>query len=457
MTEQARSQVETRSVPLSWVRFNEAVYPRKEGHNPATVERYAQDLEQIEAADALITVAEDGDLLDGRHRHLGYLTRYADEPDRIIPVHVAPTGDIAEKWRWAARLNSRHGDKLTNADRQHTAIAMYGVGLPSPTIATDLSVSEALVSKWLSRTIKETKERQNDQIRRLWLACHTNNEIGKRVGLDESRIRQVIGESSGFELSPITDPHAIDFDPPIYNVWKQQEKSNEVGHFGNSEARWVDNLLYLYTAPLDIVVDPFAGGGSTIDVCKKRWRRYWCGDRKPKVSRHADNEIGGIREHDLVETDGGIQLPDLRGRWGDVRLVYLDPPYWKQAENKYSEDPTDLANMSLEQFTTTLVRLIRGFAGKLSPGSVIAMLMQPTQWKAPERSYTDHVIDILRQVKLPLDLRVQCPYESQQATAQMVEWAKESRKVLVLSRELVIWRVTSNESSRTNGEARPEV
>jgi hypothetical protein len=29
---------------------------------------------------------------------------------------------------------------------------------------------------------------------------------------------------------------------------------------GNSEVRWLDNLLYLYTKPFDIVVDTFASG-----------------------------------------------------------------------------------------------------------------------------------------------------------------------------------------------------
>jgi hypothetical protein len=29
---------------------------------------------------------------------------------------------------------------------------------------------------------------------------------------------------------------------------------------GNSEVRWLDNLLYLYTRPCDIVVDTFASG-----------------------------------------------------------------------------------------------------------------------------------------------------------------------------------------------------
>ncbi len=61
-----------------------------------------------------------------------------------------------------------------------------------------------------------------------------------------------------------------DFDPPIYNVWKQQTKTPGPDHFGNSEPRWLDNLLYLYTEPGSIVIDPFAGSGSTIDVCKKR-------------------------------------------------------------------------------------------------------------------------------------------------------------------------------------------
>jgi hypothetical protein len=70
--------------------------------------------------------------------------------------------------------------------------------------------------------------------------------------------------------------HLTDFDPPIYNIWKQQSKTAGVNHFGNSELRWVDNLLYLYTKPFDIVVDSFAGGGSTnapaVMGRGRRWR-----------------------------------------------------------------------------------------------------------------------------------------------------------------------------------------
>jgi hypothetical protein len=46
-----------------------------------------------------------------------------------------------------------------------------------------------------------------------------------------------------------------------------------------------------------------------------------------------------------------------------------------------------------------------------------------------------------RRVKLPLQMRISCPYESQQCTAQMVEWAKTQKQCLVLTRELVVWKV----------------
>lgn len=464
-------KVELRQVKLSQIRFNEAIYPRKEGHNPAQVQRYANELDQIEAAGAYVTVAEDYDLLDGRHRYLGYKTAYQDEPDREIPVRVADARTDAEKYILAVRLNARHGLALSEADRQHSAVALYNLGWSVETIAREMSVQTRKAHGWLSRTIKERRDGQNRKIKTLWLACYTTEEIAEAAGLKPratSTRAEVIAKSfpgKDFAITDSPEPeddeedsaaggglqpskselaaavHQSDFEPPIYNIWKQQEKSSSVAHFGNSEQRWLDNLLYLYTQPLDIVIDPFAGSGSTIDVCRKRWRRYWASDRKPIVSRAAENELGGIRQHDLVAEDGSINLPDLRGRWNQVKLVYLDAPYWKQAEGQYSNDPTDLANMSLEDFNKTLAGLINGFAKKLHAGAAIALIIQPTQWKAPERQFTDHVADMLRTVKLPIDMRYSCPYESQQCTAQMVEWAKENRRCLVLTREIVVWRV----------------
>jgi len=229
--------------------------------------------------------------------------------------------------------------------------------------------------------------------------------------------------------------HVTDYTPAIYNIWKKQKKSGTLYHFGNSEITWVDHLLYRYTEPFDVVVDPFAGSGSTAELCKKRFRRYWVSDRKvePELKDR-------IREHDLVADDGSVRLPAVHN-WSEVSLVYLDPPYWKQAAGQYSDDVSDLANMSADRFHEVLAGVVNGFAAKLHQGAHIALIIQPTQWAAPDRTPVDHVLEMARRVDKRVVHRISVPYESQQYTPQMVEWAKENRDWLVLTRELVVWRV----------------
>lgn len=123
-----------------------------------------------------------------------------------------------------------------------------------------------MAAMWLSRIDKDSKEARDKRIFEMWLACWTAEEIGESVGMTSQGVGQVLKEAANLpKVSQPAAEHATDFDVPIYNIWKQQEKTAGASHFGNSEVRWVDNLLYLYTKPFDIVIDPFAGGGSTID------------------------------------------------------------------------------------------------------------------------------------------------------------------------------------------------
>lgn len=418
-------------VKLSDVVFDEVIYPRKD-HDPALVQRYAQVLDEIEAKQAFIALSTDNKLLDGKHRWLAYRKQHGDN-DATIKIFRYDVSTPHEQLKLAANLNSVHGWQLKEEDKEATAKSLYSYGCTYEDIAATLSVGKAKVSEWLSRIVKEEKSRRNAKIFDLWLACHTQQEIADAVGGARKTVDDQIASFGETVLQNQTAKtradHAVDFTPPIYNVWKRQEKTNAVSHFGNSEATWLDNLLYLYTKPFDVVMDPFAGGGSTIDVCKKRFRRYYVSDRKPIIERETE-----IRQHDL--TDGLPKPP----QWKDVRLVYLDPPYWKQAEGQYSNDASDLANMPLEQFNETLAGIINGFAKKLTD-AYIALIIQPTQWKAPDRQFTDHVGDMLRAVKLPVDMRYSAPYMTEQYTPQMVDWAKENKRCLVLTREIVVWRV----------------
>ena len=418
-----------RAIPVNQVIFREDLYPRIKT-SPETVQKYAEDLSVLPP----IELNQRLELIDGWHRWTAHKKANAE----TIPYFITETSNDGELLELAIGRNAAHGLQLSQEDKRDMARKIYHAtsererDAKKKVLARILSVSERTVRDWLSRIDKDSKEARDRRIFEMWMACYTQEEIAERENVPRETVRDLIGSFGEIgnlaESAKAAASHATDFEPPLYNIWKQQEKTAGLNHFGNSEMRWVDNLLYLYTAPFEIVVDPFAGGGSTIDICKKRFRRYWVADRKPVIER--ENEI---RKWDIV--DGLPPLP----RWKDVRLVYLDPPYWRQAAGQYSDDPSDLANMPLNEFTGTLADLVKGFAKKLTAGYV-ALIMQPTQWKAPEHVFTDHVADLLRLMKAPIEMRFSVPYESQQCNAQMVEWAKTNRKCLVLTREVIVWK-----------------
>ena len=325
------------------IKFRDDLYPRFK-HDPVLVQKYAQDLELLPP----IEINQHDELIDGFHRWTAYKTNEVHD----IPVIVTQTASDAELLRLAIQANSKHGWQLNEKDKKAAAVRLYAsaTGLTKKEIAAALSVNMRSVQRYLSDIDKQVQQQQKQQVFDLYMSCHTQQEIADKLDIPRVTTLDIIktivenGQLSHFDNSLAFDKDQ-DFKPPLYNVWNFGKVSNEVSHFGNSEQRIVDNLLYLYTNPLDIVLDPFAGGGSTIDVCLKRSRRYYVSDRKPIPAR-ADQ----IRPLDVVQS-----LPDLGNRWSEVSLTYLDPPYWRQALNKYSQDAEDLANMSLEDFTDNLV------------------------------------------------------------------------------------------------------
>ena len=420
---------ETRKVnELIW---RDKLYPRIKTC-PTTVQKYAEDLEILPP----VEINQRNEIIDGWHRWTAHKKQEAE----TIKVIITETESDEELLELAIARNATHGLQLSQADKKDIARKIYHAtsekdrDAKKKQLAKILSVSDRTIREWLSRIDKDAKEARDKRIFDLWLACWTQEAIAEECGCDKATVNRRIDDLlQNGELSSLQQTHTAhltDFEPPLYNIWKFKEKSEGQSHYGNSEKTILDNLLYFYTQPLDVVVDPFAGGGSTIDICAKRRRRYWVSDRKPVVEREAE-----IRKLDIT-----LDLPKPP-RWEDVKLVYLDPPYWKQAEGKYSKDDSDLANMPLELFNATLSGFINKVSKKLKPGAFIALLIQPTQWKSPDKKFVDHVADMINAIKLPINMRISCPYESQQCTAQMVKWAKENKKLLVLTRELIVWEI----------------
>lgn len=416
---------------LSDIVFREDLYPRIK-HDSSLVQRYADNIELLPP----IEVNQNNILIDGFHRWTAHRKLEREE----IKVTVTETPSENELFALSIERNSKHGLQLNEEDKKNTAIRLYsgGAGLEKQRISKVLSVSLRQINNYLTTIDKNLKEQRDKTILEMWMACRTQEEIAAAVDLSKMEVSRVCdGLCNNLEAFPksyklLATFQDEQFTTPLYNVWKWNSCTNETNHFGKSEQTIVDNLLYLYTNPFDIVVDPFAGGGSTVDICKKRLRRYWVSDRKPIPEREKE-----IRQFDI--TSG---VPPLNRNWSEVSLTYLDPPYWKQAEGKYSNDASDLANMSRDEFTSTLSGLIKEISKRQSKGA-IALLIQPTQWKSPNKEFSDHIFDIISAVgnkKLAVENRVSCPYTSEQYTPQQVEYAKREKKLLVLTRELIVWR-----------------
>jgi hypothetical protein len=412
--------------------FRKDLYPRIE-HNQAKAQEYSENVENLPP----IEVNQHNELIDGFHRWTAHKLAGLDD----IAVLVTPTTSDMHLLELAIKTNASHGLQLSQGDKKKMAIKLYSVGDRNADrkkeLAAVLSVTVRAITSWVSDLDQAEREERKQIIRDMWQKCYTAEEIGEAVGLSGGQLKETVQSVSEDILKQtkvqFSEP---EFSAPVYNVWAFGKKTNATEHFGNTEQRIVDNLLWLYTQPSDIVFDPFGGGGSTLDVCRLRGRRCWISDRKPKPGM----------ENKLRTMDVCKELPALNKRWSDVSLTYLDPPYWKQAEGEYSDDVEDLANMSLEAFTSAMCDIIKRIASKQSRG-VIAMIIQPTQWKSePKGAFSDHVFDIVQGVlkvkNINVENRISCPYSSEQCNPQMVAWSKENRKPLVLSRELVVWRVS---------------
>ena len=113
-----------KEIKLSEIKFDEKFYPRKE-HDPALVQQYAHNLEEIESIGNCISVSKDMTLLDGKHRYLAYLKNNNGNGEVKIKVRVYDFESDADKFAKAVELNSTHGKQLTQEEKRHSVKALY--------------------------------------------------------------------------------------------------------------------------------------------------------------------------------------------------------------------------------------------------------------------------------------------------------------------------------------------
>ncbi|MFC2010141.1 DNA methyltransferase [Chloroflexota bacterium] len=131
---------------------------------------------------------------------------------------------------------------------------------------------------------------------------------------------------------------------------------------GVTPALIIYNMVWRYTDPGDIVVDPMCGSGTTIDVCKEEKRRA------------IGYDIHSTRE-DIIKNDARhLPLED-----NSVDMVFIDSPYGDNI--KYNEEPDNIGNISSESedFYDELEKVMMESHRILKDGKVLGWLIGD-QW-----------------------------------------------------------------------------
>jgi len=207
-------------------------------------------------------------------------------------------------------------------------------------------------------------------------------QIGNEIGITKDGISKILKKYTNPKFTETIQTK--DFEPNPYNIWsygKQDPVDTTV--FGTLPQGIVEQLLYYYTEPFDVVYDPFGGAGITVDACKKWYRRYYVSDMNP-------TEIAKTKNIKQWKIQDGIpkELPK-------PKLVFLDPPYWEQAKGKYSKDPDDLSNMSIDDFYSTLKIFFGLLKEKMSEGGHIAVIMGMTQSDGVVKDHASELYEVV--------------------------------------------------------------
>ncbi len=402
-------------VNVDKVIYRDDLYPRLKP-DPAKIQEYAENLEVLPP----IEINQNNILIDGYHRWKAHLTKKIDE----IACIVTETKSEAQLERLAVERNSKHGQQLSQDDKKRYAIRWWDV-IPDNEIVKTLSISEHTYRRWVKSKRDEREKEIKQTIIDMWLACYTQEVIAETVEMSQPYVAKIAENIMNNQVSD----HDIfrNFDPQIYTIWNFQKLTNKTKVFGSIPQEVIDNLLYYYTSPFDVVFDPFGGGGSTIDRCIDRYRRYYVSDLSPIPARD------DIRQWDITQgLPDDLPVPDF---------VFLDPPYWKQAEKKYSEKDTDLGNVNLDKFLETIADITKSIKRKWAnrPDGKLAIIVSPFY---REGQYTDLPLLCYQVISKYLDLieRIDVPYTTQIVGGDEVNKAKNDKRMIHRVRDLMVFK-----------------
>lgn len=344
------------------------------------IERYT-DLYRSGKERAILVQSETNRVIDGFHR-LEVAKRL--KIDKVMVEFVdAKDNDLRAL---AYKHNRAHGVPISREERDRLIVTLYlKDGKTETQIAEIVGLSQQAISQIITNTksgkgdksaTKADKRRKLTEKDRIAISRHLlggegQKEVAERFGVSQAVISKVwsevrdgvhklykenkllkieVSKKTGFTLEEVDkilrgygDP--LNFEPMTTTWWPAFGLDNRFGkkQASNLPAGLVKNIFALYTKPGEIILDPAAGGGVTLDVASDMVnRKCFAYDILPK---RKDIEIHNI----LVEKPTEPKKPDL---------IFLDLPYGPAKKGKYSvAHSDDLANRTPTQFLEDLEKI----------------------------------------------------------------------------------------------------
>jgi len=310
-------------------------------------------------------------LLDGYHRLEAYKLAGLEDIEATFWKN-----ETLEKKEWLERLrivsgqaNISHGDRLSGSDLQFQCLRIVKdrplerlTGIVKE-LAAEFGVSQNYMSELIGAEVRRRKATRDALAYRLFLLGWTQEEIGRVIGVGQSAAAKIMKNldselfhneyRSGLSPEQIAEQHNLDEplvwaillegkddierfklfgkseygndQPKLSDYWKFAKRDPRLGQAnypGNLYGQEAMNIIYRFSRQGDLVVDPMAGGGVTVDACLILNRRCRAYDIDPSKSGRKD-----IEQHDALQ--------EFPPRAQNCDLIILDPPYYKKKEREY--------------------------------------------------------------------------------------------------------------------------
>ena len=289
-----------------------------------------------------------------RQKNFSQMMREADALEEIWAVQAKSRRLANLRRREFEQPDSRPLADGRNSDHRSNSDESYASGRdPSVPQSTDRGRTDLRVARRLGIGGKDTYR----QARAVWLSARSG-DIRAQSGVAQLDAGTKTIHAAYKDLRR-RGRFSADFRPTPYDIWSfRHDRAFGVPHAGSIPAAIVAHALYYYTQPGALVIDPMAGGGTTLDVCQSMGRRCLAYDIEPVRSE--------IRPHDIRHGFPG----DAAG----CDMIFCDPPYHTMLARRYSAD--GIAAVPLSAWMQFLTELARNAFATLTPGGHFALLLE---------------------------------------------------------------------------------